>query len=85
MFHFTDAGAASWYDVGVCVLEALRTQGRAAQEVEVTPVGTDRFPRPAKRPRCAVLDKHTSWKRIGWIPPHWRIGVTASTGELLSA
>jgi dTDP-4-dehydrorhamnose reductase len=85
VLHFTDAGVASWYDVGICVLEVLRSEGLASDGVGVTPVGSDRFPRPARRPRCGVLDKHASWEFIGWVPPHWRVGVIASTGELLSA
>jgi hypothetical protein len=32
-----------------------------------------------------VLDKHDSWRAIGFVPPHWREGVVASTRELLNA
>jgi dTDP-4-dehydrorhamnose reductase len=85
VLHFTDAGVASRYDVGQCVLEVLREAGRVGEEVTVTPVDTARFPRPADRPRCSVLDKHGSWQRIGWTPPHWRAGVIASTRELIHA
>jgi len=48
------------------------------------PVGTEEFPRPAKRPQFSVLDKRASWASIGYIPPHWRDGIIASTREVLA-
>ncbi len=81
--HFTDAGVASWYDVAECVRDTLVAAGALADTARVVPVPTLRVPRPAPRPRCAVLDKHTSWHVLGWTPPHWRVGVAASTLELV--
>jgi len=83
VLHFTDAGVASWYDVATAVLEAMRAVGRAPESAEVLPVGTEEFPRPAKRPQYSVLDKRSSWASIGFVPPHWRVGVVASTSEVL--
>ena len=85
VLHFTDAGVASWFDVAVCIGETLRAADRIGDDVAITPVDTVRFPRPAPRPRCAVLDKHATWERLGWTPPHWRAGVIASTREILDA
>lgn len=85
LLHFTDAGVASWYDVSCCVLNVLREAGRVSSTVTVTPTITAEFPRPATRPRVSLLDCHDSWAAIGWIPPHWREGVIASTTELLHA
>ena len=83
LLHFTDAGVASWYDVATAVLDAMRAEGRAAEGAAVVPVGTEEFPRPAKRPEFSVLDKRASWASIGYLPPHWKEGVAASTRELL--
>jgi len=83
ILHFTDAGVASWYDVATAVLEAMRAVGKAAENAAVIPVGTEEFPRPARRPQFSVLDKRSSWIAIGYMPPHWRDGVIASTNELL--
>jgi dTDP-4-dehydrorhamnose reductase len=84
LLHFTDAGVASWYDVATAVLETMRACGRASGDVAVLPVSSGASPRAARRPACAVLDKHDSWHRLGYVPPHWRIGVDASTRELLN-
>ncbi len=42
-------------------------------------------PPSPRRPAYSVLDKHDSWRAIGFVPPHWREGVVASTHELLNA
>jgi dTDP-4-dehydrorhamnose reductase len=85
VFHFTDAGVASWFDVAVAVRETLMDAGRLTADATVTPARTHEFPRPARRPQYSVLDKHASWSAIGYVPPHWRHGVAASTMELLNA
>lgn len=83
VLHFTDAGVASWYDVAECVRETLVAAGALSAEARVTPVSSVHVSRPAPRPRCAVLDKHATWTQLGYTPPHWRVGVAASTLELL--
>lgn len=85
MLHFTDAGVASWFDVAAVVEETLRNAGRLGTGASVTPARTEEFPRPARRPQFSVLDKHASWRTIGFVPPHWRQGVIASTMEILNA
>jgi dTDP-4-dehydrorhamnose reductase len=85
VLHFTDAGVASWFDVAVVVAETLKEAGRLGTGATVSPARTAEFPRPARRPLYSVLDKHASWDAIGVIPPHWRLGVVASTLELLNA
>jgi len=85
ILHFTDAGVASWFDVAATVLETLRSAGRLPEGASVVPIATADYPTPARRPPYSVLDKHDSWQAIGYVPPHWRNGVVASTLELLNA
>ena len=85
MLHFTDAGVASWFDVAVAVLETVRAAGRLPEGASVAPISTSEYPTPARRPAYSVLDKHESWRAIGYVPPHWRDGVIRSTSELLNA
>lgn len=85
LLHYTDAGVASWYDVAHCVLETLTELGAAPVGAAVLPVASTAFPRPAQRPAVSLLDKHASWQVIGMTPAHWRVGVAASTRELLKA
>ncbi|MBL0169359.1 MAG: dTDP-4-dehydrorhamnose reductase [Gemmatimonadaceae bacterium] len=85
VLHFTDAGVASWFDVAIAVLDSLNALGRAPAEASVVPVASASYSPAARRPPCAVLDKHSSWQSIGWTPPHWRVGVVDSVREILHA
>lgn len=85
LLHFTDAGVASWFDVAVAVMDALGEAGRLPPGADVTPIASDEYPTPARRPQYTVLDAHACWRRISYTPPHWRHGVVASTHELLNA
>lgn len=85
LHHFTDAGAASWYDVAQCVLDTLQRDGMREPGTAVIPVPTSAFPRPARRPRVSLLDKHATWEALKLTPQHWRVGVAASTRELANA
>jgi len=85
VYHFTDAGVASWYDVAQCVLDTLQRDGLREPGTAVVPVSTTTFPRPARRPRVSLLDKHATWQALKLTPQHWRVGVAASTRELANA
>lgn len=85
LHHFTDAGVASWYDVAQCVLDTLQRDGMREPGTAVVPVPTTAFPRPARRPRVSVLDKHATWEALKITPQHWRVGVAASTREIANA
>ena len=85
IYHFTDSGVASWYDVACCVHETLRNAGRLPPDVVVTPVGSAAYPRPARRPQISILETHSSRSVVGWLQPHWREGVVTSVRELLRA
>ena len=85
ILHFTDAGVASWFDVAVAAMEAMRDADRLPANAGVVPIATSEYPTPARRPLFSVLDKHESWKAIGYVPPHWRHGIVASIRELLNA
>jgi dTDP-4-dehydrorhamnose reductase len=85
ILHFTDAGVASWFDVAVAVMDALRAADRLPDGALVEPISSSQRPSVARRPLYSVLDKHDSWRAIGFVPPHWREGVFASTHELLNA
>lgn len=70
-FHWTDAGAASWYDFAVAIQEEAVGLGMLATTVPVIPIRTADYPTPAKRPSYSVLDKTTTWAITG-PARHWR-------------
>lgn len=81
IFHHTDSGSASWYDFAVAIAEEARVLGLLAGDVTVIPIAAADFPRPAKRPLYAVLDKSSTIARLG-VAPHWRSNLRLLLNEL---
>lgn len=80
--HWTDSGAASWYDFAVAIQEealALRMLSRA---VPVIPIATSDYPTPAKRPHYSVLNKSSAIEIVGAAPPHWRVNLRHMLGVI---
>jgi dTDP-4-dehydrorhamnose reductase len=66
IYHYSNEGAASWYDFALAIFEI---SGIACR---VSPIPTAAYPTPAQRPPYSVLDK-TNWKAVFGLPlRHWR-------------
>lgn len=72
LYHFTNEGVASWYDLCVATVEEARARGVTLAVREVAPVPTEAFPRPAPRPAYSVLCKRKARALLGTPIPHWR-------------
>jgi dTDP-4-dehydrorhamnose reductase len=83
VLHFTDAGVASRFDVACVIGEELLARGMVPMGGMITPSRTAAGTSAATRPACAILDKHSTWASLGWIPPHWPVGVRATIQEIL--
>jgi dTDP-4-dehydrorhamnose reductase len=75
LVHWTDAGVASWYDFAVAIQEEALALGLLPHPVPISPLRTEEFPRPARRPSYSVLDKTSGWAVLGGPPPHWRVNL----------
>lgn len=73
MHHYTDSGAASWYDFAVAIQEEGLAAGLLTQEATIIPIATSDYPTPARRPSYSVLDKSATFAAIGGPAPHWRV------------
>ena len=64
--HITNTGSCTW-----CVFarEIFRQSG---MDVQVSPVTTEAFPRPAARPRNSVLDCSSTYELLGGPLPSWQ-------------
>ena len=76
VYHFTDEGCISWYDLAVAV---NRLCGHSCQ---VTPCHTDEYPTKARRPRYSVLDKTLVKETFGITIPHWYDSLEACMARL---
>ncbi|QIG48818.1 dTDP-4-dehydrorhamnose reductase [Nordella sp. HKS 07] len=77
IYHYTDSGAASWYDFAVAIQEEALAAGLLSWAVPVIPITTAEFPTPARRPHYSVLDKQTTFVALGAPAPHWRAQLRA--------
>ena len=48
--HWTDSGAASWYDFALAIQEEALVLGLLSRNVPVIPIATSDYPTPARRP-----------------------------------
>jgi dTDP-4-dehydrorhamnose reductase len=75
IFHWSDAGVASWYDFAVAIQEEGIKRGLLNRAIPIHPVRTDQFPTPAARPAYSLLDCTAAWKALGIDPIHWRVAI----------
>lgn len=72
VFHWTDAGVASWYDFAVAIAEEAVAAGVLSSMPAITPIPTQDYPTPAQRPAYSVLDKSATYAALRVKPVHWR-------------
>ncbi|BBO80291.1 NAD(P)-dependent oxidoreductase [Desulfosarcina ovata subsp. sediminis] len=72
IYHWSDAGVASWYDFSSAIQEEAYRLGLLNKPIPISPIRSDAFPTPAKRPSYSVLDCMQSWHEFEANPMHWR-------------
>lgn len=72
VYHFTNSGIASWYDLAVATFEEAKQLGFSLKIKRVIPISTAEFPTPTQRPAYSVLSKAKIGETLGYYPPHWR-------------
>jgi dTDP-4-dehydrorhamnose reductase len=75
IYHWTDAGVASWYDFAVAIQEEGLGCGLLDREIPIQPINTVDYPTPARRPAYSVLDKTGTWAALGMQSVHWRVAL----------
>lgn len=76
VYHFSNEGAASWYDFAHAIFELSGTA------IKLNPINTEAYPTPAKRPHFSVLDKTKIKNSISMDIPHWRDSLKVALGKL---
>ena len=71
ILHWSDAGAASWYDFAVAIGELGVQLGLLQQAAAVRPLTTADYPTPAQRPSYSLLECSSSRVALGLEPLHW--------------
>ncbi len=82
IYHWSDAGVASWYDFAVAIMEEAVAAGKLEKTTSVKPIRTVDYPTPALRPRYSVLDKTAIWTHLDLKPLHWRVALRQMLQQL---
>jgi dTDP-4-dehydrorhamnose reductase len=82
IYHWTDAGVASWYDFAIAIQELALEKGVLTQAIPVTPIPASAYPTPAKRPAFSVIDKSSAEHTSGIATIHWRKQLSSMLDEL---
>ena len=72
VLHWSDAGAASWFDVSVAVGELALELGLLEQAAKVAPIQTSDYPTPATRPSYSLLECTSTRAALKLEGQHWR-------------
>lgn len=77
LYHCTNTGDCTWYDLARAVFEEL-----GADPDRVQPCSTDEYPRPAPRPAYSVLSD-AAWRAAGLTPLRsWREALSAAFAQV---
>jgi dTDP-4-dehydrorhamnose reductase len=82
IYHWTDAGVASWYDFAVAIQEEALARGLLSRPVPVLPIPTSAYPTPAERPKFSVLDSQATRTLLQVPAQHWRHNLRNMLDEL---
>jgi dTDP-4-dehydrorhamnose reductase len=72
IFHWTDAGVASWYDFAVAIAEEAHLRSLLPTAAEVLAITTADYATSARRPQFSLLDGTSTSIALGIVPQHWR-------------
>ncbi|MCX6075022.1 MAG: dTDP-4-dehydrorhamnose reductase [Campylobacterales bacterium] len=77
IFHYSNEGAASWYDFAKAIFELSELQ------CTVNPITTDQYPTPARRPHYSLLNKSKIKEMFGITIPYWRDSLDECLKEIV--
>jgi dTDP-4-dehydrorhamnose reductase len=82
VYHWTDAGVASWYDFAIAIQELAIEKGMLNEAIPVNAIPASQYPTPAKRPSFSVIDKVSAEQASGVKTVHWRKQLSMMLDEL---
>lgn len=83
-YHFTNSGAASWYDFAVAIFEEAQSLGMPLTIKRVNPIATTDYPTPAQRPAYSLLNCQKVSQTLGHTAPHWRDSLRAMLRDFIA-
>lgn len=82
IYHWSDAGVCSWYDLAVAICEEACELGLLPEPISIQPIPASSYPTAATRPAYSVLAKEKSWSDFQLRGKHWRVQLRAMLREI---
>jgi dTDP-4-dehydrorhamnose reductase len=82
VYHWTDLGAASWYDFAVAIQEEALARGLLPRAIPITAISSGDYPTRARRPSFSMLDSSSTRALIDAPARHWRHNLRTMLDEL---
>ena len=80
IYHFVNAGEASWAELAEAVMEEAERNG--VRRARIKPIATADFPTRAERPADSRLDTSRIRQDYGIVPRDWRLMVAETVAQL---
>ncbi len=75
IYHWSDAGVASWYDFAMAIQEEAYHLGLISHVIPIYPIRSAQYPLKAPRPFYSVLDSSKTWEDLHITSMHWRVAL----------
>ena len=85
ILQWSDAGAASWFDVALAISELAQSLGLLERVAEVLPITTGDYPTPARRPSYSLMDCTATRSALELSGEPWRHALEAVLRQLAAA
>lgn len=72
IYHFTNEGVASWYDLAYEILSVAPALGYPVKTLRLHPIASSQWSCAARRPAYSVLSKEKIRRLLAYDIPHWR-------------
>ncbi len=69
VYHWSDAGVASWYDFAIAIQTLGLKHGLLNKSIPISAIASSAYPTPAKRPKFSLLnssESHLICKQVHW-------------------
>jgi len=81
IYHWSDAGVASWYDFALTIQEQLADVDSSLAKCRIYPIKTVDYHAAARRPSYSVLDRSLIQEELGVTAESWRYNVHRAIHE----
>jgi dTDP-4-dehydrorhamnose reductase len=82
IYHWSDAGVASWYDFAVAIQEEAIERALLQKPVPIVPIRSAQYPARARRPAFSVLNCDATCAAFKLVALHWRENLRSMLDEL---